>query len=136
MKVISVASIKGGVGKTTTIAMLGHFASEHGLRTLLIDADVHASLTASFFEDIDDLEGRHTTYNLMVDNGLIEPIVVKANLSILPADAYLYRLSESKDLKVMMCLKERIGELFPRCCINRGDARRLVSDGPRCQHEE
>ena len=23
-----------------------------------------------------------------------------------------------------------------RCCINRGDARRLVSDGPRCQHEE
>ena len=49
MKVISVASIKGGVGKTTTIAMLGHFASEHGLRTLLIDADVQASLTASFF---------------------------------------------------------------------------------------
>ena len=114
MKVISVASIKGGVGKTTTIAMLGHFASEHGLRTLLIDADVQASLTASFFDDIDDLEGRHTTYNLMVDNGPIDPIVVKTNLSILPADAYLYRLSESKDLKVMMCLKERIGELFPK----------------------
>ena len=43
---------------------------------------------------------------------------------------------------------DRLAELFvdrgvpefirsdPRCCINRGDARRLVSDGPRCQHEE
>ena len=113
MKVISVASVKGGVGKTTTIAMLGHFAAEHGLRTLLIDADVQASLTVSFFDDIDAIEKHDTTYKLMVEDGPIEPIEVKANLSVLPADAYLSRLSESKDLKVMMCLKERINELFP-----------------------
>ncbi|MEM7083765.1 MAG: ParA family protein [Pseudomonadota bacterium] len=113
MKVISVASVKGGVGKTTTIAMLGHYAAEHGLRTLLIDADVQASLTVSFFDDIDEIENHDTTYQLMVEDGPITPIPIRDNLSILPADAYLSRLSESKDLKVMMCLKERIGEQFP-----------------------
>ncbi len=113
MRIISVASVKGGVGKTTTIAMLGHFAAEHGLRTLLIDADVQASLTVSFFDDIDEIENQDTTYKLMVEEGPIEPIKVKTNLSVLPADAYLSRLSESKDLKVMMCLKQRINEQFP-----------------------
>ena len=33
------------------------------------------------------------------------------------------------------CVDFCLGDVA-RCCINRGDARRLVSDGPRCQHEE
>lgn len=112
MKVITVASVKGGVGKTTTVAMLGHAAAERGIRTLLIDADVQASLTVSFFNDIDAIEERDTAYKLMTGEGDIEPIQVKDNLFVLPADPHLSRLSESRDLSVFTCLKERIGELF------------------------
>ncbi len=112
MKVISVASVKGGVGKTTTITMLGHYAAERGIRTLLIDADVQASLTVSFFDVIVDVEKYDTTYDLMDGKDLVTPVVLKDNLSIVPADAYLSRLSEAKDLTILMSLKRRITEQF------------------------
>ena len=37
---------------------------------------------------------------------------------------------------MLPALEALSGSVEARCCINRGDARRLVSDGPRCQHEE
>ena len=40
MKIITVASLKGGVGKTTTAANLGGFVADAGLRVLLLDLDV------------------------------------------------------------------------------------------------
>ena len=48
MRVWSVANQKGGVGKTTTTVALGGLLAARGLRTLLIDLDPHASLTAYF----------------------------------------------------------------------------------------
>lgn len=38
-KVISFSSGKGGVGKTTLVANLGHLWAKHGTRTLLVDGD-------------------------------------------------------------------------------------------------
>ena len=49
MKVISVISTKGGVGKTTTAANLGGLVADAGLRVLLIDLDVQPTLS-SYFE--------------------------------------------------------------------------------------
>lgn len=48
MRVWAVANQKGGVGKTTTTVALGGLLAARGLRTLLIDLDPHASLTAYF----------------------------------------------------------------------------------------
>jgi chromosome partitioning related protein ParA len=48
MKVISIISTKGGVGKTTTAANLGGFVADAGLRVLLLDLDVQPTLSSYF----------------------------------------------------------------------------------------
>ena len=44
-RVIAVANLKGGVGKTTTVLNLAGFAGQMGKRVLAIDTDPQASLT-------------------------------------------------------------------------------------------
>ena len=46
MLVWSIASQKGGVGKTTTVASLAGWFQKENLRVLMIDTDPHASLTS------------------------------------------------------------------------------------------
>jgi len=48
MKVISLVSTKGGVGKTTAAANLGGFLADAGLRVLLLDLDVQPTLSSYF----------------------------------------------------------------------------------------
>lgn len=49
-KVLAIANLKGGVGKTTLTANLGaYFAKEWGLRVLLIDLDFQGSLSSMSF---------------------------------------------------------------------------------------
>jgi chromosome partitioning related protein ParA len=48
MKVVSVISTKGGVGKTTTAANLGGFIADAGLKVLLVDLDVQPTLSSYF----------------------------------------------------------------------------------------
>ena len=53
MKVWSVATQKGGVGKTTSVVSLGGLLSKQGYRTLLLDMDPHGSMTSYFGLDPD-----------------------------------------------------------------------------------
>lgn len=48
MRVVSIVSTKGGVGKTTTAANLGGLAADAGLRVLLLDLDVQPTLSSYF----------------------------------------------------------------------------------------
>ena len=48
MRVMSVISTKGGVGKTTTAANLGGFIADAGLRVLLLDLDNQPTLSSYF----------------------------------------------------------------------------------------
>jgi chromosome partitioning related protein ParA len=48
MKVVSIISTKGGVGKTTVAANLGGLAADAGLRVLLVDLDVQPTLSSYF----------------------------------------------------------------------------------------
>ena len=47
MQVVSVLSLKGGVGKTTVVLGLAGAAAHHGLRTLVVDLDPQANATAA-----------------------------------------------------------------------------------------
>lgn len=44
--ITAVINEKGGVGKTTTVATLGHALAQRGLRVLLVDLDPQSNLTA------------------------------------------------------------------------------------------
>lgn len=45
---VSVINLKGGVGKSTIAALLGRYASKHGLKVLAIDLDPQANLSQAF----------------------------------------------------------------------------------------
>ena len=56
MLVWSIASQKGGVGKTTTVASLAGWLQKENLNVLIIDTDPHASLTSYLGFDYNNIE--------------------------------------------------------------------------------
>ena len=46
-KVITVTSVKGGTGKTTTVLNLAGFLSEMKLRTIIVDLDLYSGSIAA-----------------------------------------------------------------------------------------
>lgn len=98
MKVWSIANQKGGVGKTTTTVALGGLMAAWGFRTLMIDIDPHASLTAYFRHDPDLLE--RSSYDIFIAaaerrapdmHAMILPTTTPG-LDVLPATAALASL--------------------------------------------
>ena len=63
MRVISIASQKGGTGKTTTALNLGVCLAEKNRRTLLIDIDPQANLTSGL--GFDTYECKQTIYHIL-----------------------------------------------------------------------
>jgi len=59
---VSLFNIKGGVGKTTITANLGHALANNGKRVLLIDADYQQNLTDIF---LNQLPTTNTLYHLL-----------------------------------------------------------------------
>lgn len=66
MKVTSVVSTKGGVGKTTVGANLGSFCADAGLRTLLIDMDPVQPSLSSYYQLDEEAQGG--IYDLLAHN--------------------------------------------------------------------
>ena len=69
MLITSVINEKGGVGKSTTVATLGHALAQSGLRVLLVDLDPQANLTAWIGTDTPP---EATMANALADKGAIE----------------------------------------------------------------
>jgi chromosome partitioning protein len=61
---ISIANLKGGVGKTTTVLNLGAVLSEKGKRVLLVDTDPQSSLTIYCGFDLREI-GEYSLYKCM-----------------------------------------------------------------------
>lgn len=98
MQVWSVASQKGGVGKTTTSVTLGGIAAANGKRVLLIDLDPQGSLSCYFGLDPDRLE--KSIFSVFQQRKNITPSLIKPlihqtnyeNMAIIGASAALATL--------------------------------------------
>jgi len=85
MKIVALASTKGGSGKTTTSINLGVALAELKKRVLLIDLDSQAGLTYSF-----GLDPELTVTDLLRGKASLEDIAIEQEgLKIIPADSTL-----------------------------------------------
>jgi chromosome partitioning protein len=92
MRVISLYSIKGGVGKTTAAVNFAYLSARDGHRTLLCDLDPQAS--ASFFFRIKPMKKQNS--NIMVSGKRKASEFIRAtdyeNLDLLPSDISFRKL--------------------------------------------
>lgn len=101
-RVIAIANHKGGVGKTTTATNLGAALAERGRRTLLVDLDPQAAMSAGLGIDTYALE--KTIYDSLMDpdNVPAKSVLynIRPNLDIIPANIDL--AAAEIELVVMM----------------------------------
>lgn len=86
MKIISVSNIKGGVGKTTTVAVLAVGLVEKGYKVLMVDSDPQANLSICFMQEQSD--EIPSLYHVYSEEGHIEDVKtrIKDRLDIVPRD--------------------------------------------------
>lgn len=90
-RTIAVANQKGGVGKTTTVVNIGAILAEMGYRTLLVDLDPQAALTATY--GLNPLDLQASVYHVLLAHELdVDSVIhknIRQNLDILPANLHL-----------------------------------------------
>src|ERR1041385_8362487 len=112
---IAVATVKGGVGKTTTAVNLGAALAESGQRTLLVDFDQQANLSCLFIDD--PFELGHSVASILLDTDVptSEVIVPTAfdGLDVIPANLELSRLELqlAGDPDAQYYLSEKLAEV-------------------------
>ncbi|AHH05879.1 ParA family protein (plasmid) [Borrelia miyamotoi] len=114
-KIITIASIKGGVGKSTTSIILATLLAQK-CKVLLIDMDTQASTTSYFYERIDKLNVNLTKVNIYeilrenidIDNSIIN---IDGSLDLIPSYLTLHNFTDEKiDCKDIL-LKTSLGTL-------------------------
>lgn len=115
---IAVATVKGGVGKTTTAINLGGALAEAGLRILLVDLDQQANLSSIFVDDALDL--KLTVADLLVDSDIPTVEAIRPtgfnNLDLIPSNLELSRLDLqlAGDSEAQYYLGEKLDEVAER----------------------
>lgn len=81
--IVSIASHKGGVGRTTTVAALGSLLAKQGEKTLLVDMDSQRNLTSTFI-GIQNLPTT-TIFDAFCNEADIPIINLGENLDLVPS---------------------------------------------------
>lgn len=91
---LAIATIKGGVGKTTIVHNLAGAFAESGRKILLVDLDQQGNLSSVFLENIYRLPT--TVYDILINPDLSTAAAIQAtafaNIDILPANLDLSRI--------------------------------------------
>ncbi|ACN52621.1 ParA family protein [Borreliella valaisiana] len=120
-KIITIASIKGGVGKSTTALMFTNILSKKNHKTLLIDLDPQASSTSFYIKIIKKKNLKLTDINIYkvfkkeID---IENSTIKINDNI---DFIASHINLSKFNEESISLKENLLKIFLSFIQNRYD---------------
>lgn len=128
MKTIAFFNNKGGVGKTSLVYHLAWMFADHGIKTLAVDLDPQANLTAMFLDEerLESLwpDGDHPDTLF----GAIQPILrgigdiahphvekIHPKLGLLPGDLGLSGF------------EDKLSEAWPRCQLRHEDAFRTMT---------
>ena len=86
MKIISVSNVKGGVGKTTTAAVLSAGLTARGYKVLMIDSDPQTNLTMCFMPEPTD--GTPSLYHVYAEGKTLDEVKtsIKLNLDLVIGD--------------------------------------------------
>ena len=114
MKIIAIANQKGGVGKTTTAINLSAGLAMKGFPTLLVDLDMQANTTVSFFQK-DNI--RASLYDVLigddkriaVKDAIIETELV--GLDLIASDIRVGKLDKFAGFQELYRLKNALAEL-------------------------
>lgn len=128
MKTIAFFNNKGGVGKTSLVYHLGWMFAEKGVRTLTVDLDPQANLTAMFLDEdcLVELwpEGKHpnTVFGAVTPildgtGDIAQPNILRIsnNLNLIPGDLGLSRFEDN------------LSDAWPRCHDRRKAAFRTMT---------
>lgn len=90
-KILAVVNQKGGVGKTTTSANLGAGLAMAGKKTLLVDIDAQANLSAHLGYSADDSQQSPSMYDVLRHGEKMESVIVPVddNLWLAPGGLLL-----------------------------------------------
>jgi chromosome partitioning protein len=106
-RVISIASQKGGVGKTTTAINLGACLAQENKRVLIVDIDPQGNATSGF--GINGNDQRQSTYEVLIGQAEVREAIMPtalATLDLMPAGQ---RLSGAEvELVGMMARETRL----------------------------
>lgn len=95
MYIITIASLKGGVGKTTIAVNLALHIAKRKKKVLAIDLDVNNNLTDFFLKDTDEKKiDRANVFHVLTDESEIEDCIYKSEfgLDVLPSTVALSNL--------------------------------------------
>ncbi|MCC6167440.1 MAG: ParA family protein [Caldilineaceae bacterium] len=125
--VLSIASQKGGVGKTTTSISLAAGLAHRGKRVLLIDIDSQANSSKVLVDNFQQLRAEQTIYTTIIDR---RPLAVRSsnitNLDIIPSHILL----SNTDVKLTTALDHREARLKTQLAAIRPDYEYIIIDCP------
>ena len=113
-KIIAIANQKGGVGKTTTAINLSAGLAMKGFPTLLVDLDMQANTTVSFFHKEKIV---HSLYDVLIGDDKRVPVkdaVIETeleNLDLIASDIRVGKLDKFSGFQELYRLKNALAEV-------------------------
>lgn len=95
--IITIANLKGGVGKSTLSILFSYVLKDLGKKVLLIDMDSQNALTSYFRKYVFNFD-KNNIYNLLIGNVYFDQCISKINdnIFIIPSHPFLDEFNKTQ----------------------------------------